>query len=304
MKTAVLFPGQGCQKAGMGAWALEACPDLRALYELGSQLLGFDLYRVCMDGTAEEFAQTRFVQPALYVTAVACLEAARRRGFTYDGAAGHSLGEYAAMTACGILSPRVGFRALQMRGAAMDKAAKESESGMCAIIGLAPDKIAAICDQTEGYVLPVNFNSPDQTVIAGDLPALTAAAEACKAAGAKKVAQLAVAAAFHSERMASAAAEIQTAFAGIDFWSPTCALYSNLTGEVLPAGTAFPAYCANHCTHPVRFTDSLLAMQRDGFTRFVEFGPRKVLTRFVQQTLPEAEALYVGDAKSLDQLFA
>lgn len=299
---AVLFPGQGCQSAGMGKDLLEAHPQLRSLYDLGSEVLGYDLYRICMEGTAEELTQTGYAQPAIYVTSLVCLEAARARGLTFDAAAGHSLGEYAAMTACGLLTPEEGFRALKIRAKAMDDAAKQSDSGMYAVLRLPVEEITRICAETEGYVIPVNYNSPGQTVIAGDTAAVEAAAEACKAAGGR-ISRLAVAAAFHSERMQAAADIIRREFQSIRFSQPTAVLYANLTGDRLAADTDMAAYCADHCISPVRFTAQLARMQADGVTKFIELGPKKVLTKLVQQTLPEAEAVGITDMKSLAAAF-
>ncbi len=300
---AVLFPGQGCQSAGMGASLVEADASLRALYDLGSEVLGYDLYRICMEGTAEELAQTGYAQPAIYVTSLVCLEAAKKQGLTYEAAAGHSLGEYAAMTACGMLTPEEGFRALKIRAKAMDDAAKQSDSGMYAILHLPVEEITRICEETEGYVIPVNYNAPEQTVIAGDTAAVEAAAEACKAAGAR-VAKLAVSAAFHSERMTAAADIIRAEFKSIQFQAPTAALYANLTGDKLEGSVNMADYCADHCIRPVRFTDQLAAMQRGGVTKFIELGPKKVLTKLVTQTLSDVEAIGITDAKSLAAAFS
>ncbi len=298
--TGILFTGQGSQFPGMGASLLEEYPAGKQIFQAGSDILGFDLLGLCMEGEAATLGETRYAQPAIYATALLCLEAAKQRGLTFEAVGGHSLGEYAAMTAAGMLTVEDGFRALRCRAQAMDDAAKAQDSGMYAVLRLTPAQIEAVCTETDGYVVPVNYNSPGQTVIAGDRTAVDAAAKTCAALGGRTVA-LAVAAAFHSKLMQPAADAILAGLAEIPFHAPSCAFYANLTGDRLAANADLPAYCAAHCVNPVRFTEELLAMQRDGIHTFVELGPKRVLTGFVKQTLPEATAFAITDAKSLQE---
>lgn len=300
MKTAFLFTGQGSQFPGMGAALAAMLPEASAIYETGSRILGFDLEQLCLEGPEETLAQTCHAQPAIYATELICLEALKARGITYDGVCGHSLGEYAAMTACGMLTAENGFRALKIRAQAMDEAAKSQDSGMYAILRMAPERIAEICAQTPGYVVPVNFNSPAQTVIAGERQAVEAAAKACAAEKARAV-PLAVAAAFHSRLMQPAADSIAAQFPAIPFAAPTVPFYTNLTGEPLPEGTDMAQYCARHCVSPVRFAQELENMHAAGFDTFVELGPKKVLTSFVKQTLKDVRMFTVTDPDSLEE---
>lgn len=287
----------------MGKTLLEQNPSLRALYALGSDILGYDLEDICLNADADTLSQTRYAQPAIYVTSLALLEAAKAQGLTYAGAAGHSLGEYAAMTACGILTPEAGFRALRARAAAMDEAAKAQDSAMFAILRLSAQEVTEACAEVEGYVLPVNFNAPQQTVIAGERAAAEAAAAACTARGGKAM-PLKVAAAFHSKLMQPAADALEPALQDIPFAVPEVPLYCNLTGDVLEAETDMPHYCALHCVSPVRFTDSLRAMQRDGFDTYLELGPKRVLSKLATQTLEGITARFAGDEKSLAEALA
>ena len=199
MKNVLLFTGQGSQFSGMGAALAAMLPEASAIYEAGSDILGFDLKKMCLEGEDAVLAETCHAQPAIYATELICLEALKARGIACEGVCGHSLGEYAAMTACGMLTAENGFRALKIRAQAMDEAAKSQDSGMYAILRMPAERIGEICAQTPGYVVPVNFNSPAQTVIAGERQAVDAAAKACAAEKARAV-PLAVAAATGSGR--------------------------------------------------------------------------------------------------------
>lgn len=296
----LLFTGQGSQFPGMGAELAASLPAAAAIYEAGSDILGFDLKKLCLEGDEETLAQTCNAQPAIYATELICLEALKARGIPYAGVCGHSLGEYAAMTACGMLTPENGFRALKIRAQAMDEAAKSQDSGMYAILRMAPARIAEICAQTPGYVVPVNFNSPAQTVIAGERQAVDAAAKACTEEKARAV-PLAVAAAFHSKLMQPAADSIAAEFTAIPFGAPRVPFYTNLTGEPLAQGTDMAQYCAKHCVSPVRFAQELENLHAAGFDTYIELGPKKVLTSFVKQTLKDVCMYTVTDPDSLEE---
>ncbi|MGN0590635.1 ACP S-malonyltransferase [Ruminococcus sp.] len=296
----LLFTGQGSQFPGMGAELAASLPAAAAIYEAGSDILGFDLKKLCLEGDEETLGQTCNAQPAIYATELICLEALKARGIPYAGVCGHSLGEYAAMTACGMLTPENGFRALKIRAQAMDEAAKSQDSGMYAILRMAPARIAEICAQTPGYVVPVNFNSPAQTVIAGERQAVDAAAKACTEEKARAV-PLAVAAAFHSKLMQPAADSIAAEFTAIPFGAPRVPFYTNLTGEPLAQGTDMAQYCAQHCVSPVRFAQELENLHAAGFDAYIELGPKKVLTSFVKQTLKDVRMYTVTDPDSLEE---
>ena len=266
MKNVLLFTGQGSQFSGMGAELAAMLPEASAIYEAGSDILGFDLKKMCLEGEDAVLAETCHAQPAIYATELICLEALKARGIAYEGVCGHSLGEYAAMTACGMLTAENGFRALKIRAQAMDEAAKSQDSGMYAILRMPAERIGEICAQTPGYVVPVNFNSPAQTVIAGERQAVDAAA-----------------------------------FTAIPFAPPTVPFYTNLTGEPLAEGTDMAQYCAKHCVSPVRFAQELQNLYAAGFDTYIELGPKKVLTSFVKQTLKDVDMHTVTDPDSLEE---
>jgi len=303
MKTAFLFSGQGSQYPAMGKELFEAYPEkAKTIIEAADKTLDFDLWSLIQNGSAEELAQTMVSQPAIFTVSLLALMAAKENGIEYEGAAGHSLGEYAAMVASGILTVDEGYIAIKHRADAMDRAAKANPGAMAAIIGLPAEKVTEICEEIAvggDYVTAVNFNSPVQTVIAGTKEAVAKASETAKAAGAKRALPLAVSAAFHSEFMKPAAKEFKIAVKDMNFKTPDVKFYSNVTGAELTDFSDMLELMSRHICSPVRFTDELNAMKKDGFDVFVELGPGKVLTGLVGKTLKEVKAVNIENTESL-----
>lgn len=301
MKTVFLFAGQGSQTPGMAAELVAASPAAEEVFTCASDILHFDLLDKCLNGTAEELAATTVAQPAIMATSLAALCCVKEKGVEASGVAGHSLGEYAAMVASGMLSMEDGFKLIAHRAAAMGKVAEKGAGSMAAIMGLSAEEIAAVCETVDGYVLPVNYNSTAQTVIAGDTDAVQAACAKFVEMG-KKAVPLKVAAAFHSKLMQPASDEFYEAAKGFTFNTPTLEFYSNLTGGLLTDFSDMPQYLARHIVSPVRFTDELHAMQAAGYDRFMELGPGKTLTGLVKRTLKDVTAQNVENAKTLEKV--
>ena len=298
--TAFLFSGQGSQYPGMGKELVESFPELESIFETGSDILGFDLKKITFEGTEEQLAQTCYSQPAIMAMSLICFEAAKKKGITFDAVAGHSLGEYAAMAASGMLSLEDAFKVIKARAAAMDKAGKDSDGAMYAVMKLSPSEIEEVCASVDGYVIPVNYNSPKQTVIAGEREACEKAAAIFAEKKARAV-KLSVSAAFHSKLMEGASKEFYEAIKDIKFNKPAVPFYSNVTGKILDDITDMPSKLAKHMVSPVRFTDELEAMQAAGIDKFIELGPKSVLTGLVKKTLKDVTALNIENTETLEK---
>ena len=286
MTTIALFSGQGSQYEKMGLDLVKQDAELESIYEAASEALGFDLFAIVADADAQTLGRTIYAQPAIMATSLICLEAAKKRGFTYDAVAGHSLGEYAAMVAAGMLSLEDGFKVIKARSEAMDAAAAAADGAMCAVLKLAPAEVERICAETEGYVVPANYNSAVQTVIAGDRAAVEKAAEACAAQKGRTV-MLAADAFYEAVR-------------DVKFAAPKVPFYSNVLGGVRTDFSDMPKALAEHIVSPVRFTDELAAMQAAGITRYIEFGPKNVLTGLVKKTLKGVTAKNCENCETLE----
>lgn len=304
--TISLFSGQGSQYPEMGRDILEAYPHTGELYDIASDILGRDMRKVCFDSSPEELAQTVNAQPAILLTSLVCNSAAisktHKAGipFRFDGVAGHSLGEYAALAMSGMVSLEDVFRLIKARAEAMDEAARENKGAMAAVMKLAPEKIEEVCSAAGNYVAAVNYNSPMQTVIAGTPEGIEEVSEVF--AGMKaRVVKLNVAGAFHSKLMQSAADKFYETARTIGFKAPQVKYYSNVTGGELTDISDMPSLLAKHIVSPVRFTSELAAMKEAGADTFVEFGPGKTLTGLVKKTLSDVRAFNIENMETLEK---
>lgn len=303
MKTAFLFSGQGSQYPSMGAEFAEKYGAAREILECGSDIMGFDIMAKLCSSSAEELAQTRLSQPAIFTVSLLALCAARENGIENCAVAGHSLGEYAAMYASGMLSLEDSYKAIKLRSEAMAKAAEATGGAMAAILRCDNDTIAKVCAEVNGYAAPANYNSPEQTVIAGETAAIDEAIEKLSALKARCV-KLAVSAAFHTKLMAGAAEEFKAAVSAFNFNAPNYDFYSNLYGKKLEDFSDMPSYLAAHICSPVKFVDELNAMNDAGIEAYVELGPNKVLTGLVKKTWRGAAAYNIENCETLEKAFA
>lgn len=303
MKTVFLFSGQGSQYPGMGAELAQRYSAAKQIIECGSDIMGFDIMKKMTEASPEELSQTRLSQPAIFTASLIALTAARENGMDNCAVAGHSLGEYAAMYASGMLSLEDGYKAIKLRSEAMAKAAEATGGAMAAILRSDNETIEKVLSETNGFAAPANYNSPEQTVIAGETAAIDEAIEKLSALKARCV-KLAVSAAFHTKLMASAAEEFKAAVSGFNFSAPNCDFYSNLYGKKLEDFSDMPAYLAAHICSPVRFVDEMNEMNSAGIEAYVELGPNKVLTGLVKKTFKGANAVNIENNETLEKALA
>ena len=298
--TISLFSGQGSQQVGMGKDFAEI-PELKSIIETGSEILGRDLMSVLTEIPQEELNLTINAQPAIMTVSLMALRAAEMKGFTFDGVAGHSLGEYAAMQASGMITLEDAFRLIKARSEAMDEASRNNKGTMAAIMKIAPETVAEVCEKAVNYVSAVNYNSPVQTVIAGTPEGVAEVSEIFTEMKARVV-PLSVAGAFHSKLMQSAADKFYEAAKTITFKAPQVKYYSNVTGGELTDFSDMPGLLAKHIVSPVKFTSELNAMYQSGADKFVEFGAGKTLTGLVKKTLKGVTAFSIENVEGLENL--
>lgn len=282
MAKAYVFPGQGAQFVGMGKDLYESNPKAKDLFDKANEILGYRMTDIMFNGMDEDLKQTKVTQPAVFLHSVItalCLE-----DFKPDMVAGHSLGEFSALTAAGALNFEDGLRLVYDRAMAMQKACEAVPSTMAAVIGLADDVIEKICAELskEGcVVVPANYNSPGQVVISGNVEAVKEACAKLKEAGAKRALPLAVGGAFHSPLMEVARVELAKAIEAAPVSQPVCPVYQNVDALPHTDPAEIKANLLKQLTAPVRWTQSVQHMLADGMTEFVECGPGTVLTGLI-----------------------
>ena len=283
---AYVFPGQGAQFTGMGKEVYEQSPVAKALFEQANEILGFRITDIMFDGTADALKETKVTQPAVFLHSV--ILAKTLTDFAPEMVAGHSLGEFSALVANGTLSFEDGLRLVSQRAMAMQKACELAPSTMAAVLGLDDAIVEQICAETEGVVVAANYNCPGQLVISGAVPAVEAACEALKAAGARRALILPVGGAFHSPMMEPAREELAAAIEATVFSTPSCPVYQNVTASAVADPAEIKKNLIIQLTAPVKWTQSVQQMIADGATSFTEVGPGKVLAGLINKIDKEA----------------
>ena len=280
---AYIFPGQGSQFSGMGRELYESSASAKAIFDKANDILGFDIVRIMFEGSDEQLKETSVTQPAVFIHSVAA--AAALDNFAPDMVAGHSLGEFSALVACGALEFEDALKLVAIRANAMNEACKLNPGKMAAILMLDDEIVRSICEQTEGVVVPANFNSPGQIVISGEADAVDRACVAAKAAGAKRALPLQVGGAFHSPLMEYARAELASAIDATPFKTPVCPIYQNVDALPHTAPSEIKANLVLQLTSPVLWSQTVVNMVGAGATEFIELGPGAVLTNLVNRIL-------------------
>lgn len=280
---AYVFPGQGAQFVGMGKDLYENNPLAKELFEKANEVLGFRITDLMFEGTDEDLRQTKVTQPAIFLHSV-ILAKTLGDEFKPNMVAGHSLGEFSALTAAGALSFEDGLSLVYKRALAMQKACEAAPSTMAAVLGLPDDKVEEICAAVSGeIVVPANYNCPGQIVISGTNEGIDAACEKLLAAGAKRALKLKVGGAFHSPLMEPARAELAEAIKSTTFKAPICPVYQNVNAKPESNPDAIKVNLVAQLTAPVRWTQSVENMIAGGADHFIELGPGAVLQGLVKK---------------------
>jgi [acyl-carrier-protein] S-malonyltransferase len=301
MSMVFLFPGQGSQKVGMGADFYEKFDIARERFDLANDILGRDIRKICFEGPAEELTFTWNTQPALFTVESAISDILKSRGIQCSITAGHSLGEYSALYAAGIFSFSDGLKIVAKRGELMAQAGKSTAGAMSAVIGLSRESIADVLAGISGVVVPANENSPDQTVISGEISAVKEAGEKLSKAGAKRVISLPVSGAFHSPLMKSAADEFEGFLSGFEFKSPACGVVSNVTAKSESDPARIRSLLVKQLVSPVKWVDSMAFLAEAKMLSCIEAGPGSVLKGLARKC---ASDLNVISCETVDNLYS
>ena len=283
---AYVFPGQGAQFIGMGKDLYENSELAKSLFEKANEILGFRITDIMFEGTADELKETKVTQPAIFLHSV--ILAKTLEDFQPEMVAGHSLGEFSALVANGVLSFEDGLKLVSQRALAMQKACEIKPSTMAAVLGLADNIVEEVCTSIDGIVVSANYNCPGQLVISGETSAVETACEAMKAAGAKRALILPVGGGFHSPMMEPAREELAAAIEATTFSTPICPVYQNVTAAAVSEANEIKKNLIIQLTAPVKWTQSVQQMIADGATLFTEVGPGKVLAGLIGKIDREA----------------
>ncbi len=304
--TALLFPGQASQYVGMGKDLYESVPLARAMYAKASDVLEFDVARMSFEGPAEDLVQTVHTQPAIFVHSCVAHTLAMEKGLSFAVAAGHSLGEYSALVACGVLSFEDGLTAVKHRARYMQDACETNPGTMAAVLGLDFDQVVEVCKQASaaGVVVAANYNSVNQIAISGDQAGIDRASELAKEAGAKRVVPLAVGGAFHSPLMQPSPEQLKPILDGLTFNEAHTPVIINVTAKPATGANEIKARLIDQLTAPVLWYPTLLHMNEMGVDCAIEVGPKKVLCGLAKAVLKGAALLSIDVMADLETVLA
>ena len=279
---AYIFPGQGSQHTGMGYELYKKYDFLKKFFNSANEILGFDISKLMFEGNNDELKQTKVTQPAIYIQSVSIIKALGK-SFKPDMVAGHSLGEFSALVACGVLSFEQGLNLVSKRAIAMQEACENTNGTMAAILGLENKVIEQTCESISGTVIPANYNCPGQVVISGEIKSVADCCEKLKDKGARRAITLPVSGAFHSVLMESAKEKLNEVINQIDFNEPICPIYQNVSGNFEMKAEKIKSNLISQMTSPVKWTQSVENMIKDGANEFSEIGPGNVLQGLVKK---------------------
>ena len=279
-KTAWLFPGQASQRVGMGLDLYEKTDIGKNYFDLANDIMGFDLKSIIFNGPEETLIKTKFTQPSIYIVSVILGEILLEKGLNPSALAGHSLGEYSALSVAGSFNFETGLKLVKMRSENMSQAGEKSKGIMAAIIGLEEEKVTSLCQKYDGngIVVPANFNSPGQVVISGSPEAVVSVMETSKNSGARMAVQLNVSGAFHSPLMLPAREGLAEILDSIEVRDSKYPLFTNVDAKPITKGSKIKDSLIKQLENPVQWTKSILEMNKSlGINSFIEVGPGKIL---------------------------
>ena len=279
---AYIFPGQGSQFTGMCHDLFLKYDTIKPLFAKAEEILEFDISKIMFEGSKEELIQTKVTQPAIFIHSMAILKILGE-SFKPDLVAGHSLGEFSALVAAGVLNYEDGLKLVSIRAKAMQKSCEKTNGTMAAILALDNNVIEKICKDVEGVVVAANYNCPGQVVISGELNAVKLACEKLSGAGARRALLLPVGGAFHSELMIDAKEELSLAIEKATFSDPICPIYQNVNAKADTSVEKIKENLISQLTSPVKWNQSIDQMIKNGTTQFIEIGPGKVLQGLIKK---------------------
>ena len=284
---AFVFPGQGAQFSGMGKDLYDAYPQARTMMQRANDILGFGITDIMFEGSDEDLKQTRVTQPAIFLHSIVSCQLSTV--ISPNMVAGHSLGEFSALVASGVLGWEDALRLVSERALAMQEACEIQPGSMAAVLGMADERVAQICNGIDDVVVAANYNCPGQVVISGSLKGVEQACAALKEGGAKRALKLPVGGAFHSPLMQPAAERLEKAILATTFYTPQCPVYQNVSAKAETNKDIIQKQLLQQLTSPVRWTQSVQQMIADGATTFYEFGPGDVLKGLIRKINAEVE---------------